>query len=94
MPYTAERLPFSESLPQSRCLALARLGPQAQDYFDLLTAHPKGLTDMEAADLMNVERSSINGRRRPLVKQELVYADGFRVGVSGVKNTVWKIRRS
>jgi len=50
-----------------------------------------GTTDREAADLMGIERTSINARRVPLVKAGVVVADGFREGPMGVKNTIWRL---
>lgn len=48
------------------------------------------LTDMEAADLMGVERSTINARRRELRLRGLVSAKGSKTnGRSGVRNTTW-----
>lgn len=98
MPYIEAALPFSGSVPQSRHASRAgaedaapRALNQTVRYLASLKAHPQGLTDAEAAELLNLERTSINARRVPLVKAGLVYADGFRPGPTGkVKNTIWK----
>ena len=99
MPYTDSNLPFSGSVPQSRHASRAgaedaapRALPQTVRYLRALKDRPAGLTDAEAAVVLGLLRSTINARRRPLVKAELVYADGFRDGAFGVKNTVWKAR--
>jgi hypothetical protein len=99
MPYTDAHLPFSGSTVQSRHASHAgathakhRAEPQTIRYLRVLKDHPDGLTDREAAHLLGLERSTINARRVPLVKADLVYADGFRSGDSGVRNTVWKSR--
>lgn len=98
MPYTDSGLPFSGLTPQSAHAsragaedAAARALPQTVRYLALLKSRSQGCTDAEAADLLGLERSSVNARRVPLVKAWLVYADGFRPGPTGkVKNTVWK----
>lgn len=100
MPYLDQILPFSGSSPQPKHAsfagaqdAKARALTQVVRYLKLLKDRPDfGLTDMESARLMGVERSTINARRATLVKADLVYADGFRDGESGVKNCVWKAR--
>jgi hypothetical protein len=98
MPYLDSALPFSGSTPQSAHASHAgavdaapRALNQTVRYLRLLKDRPNGLTDAEAATLMEVERSTINARRAPLVKAGLVFSDGFRPGPTGkVKNTVWK----
>ena len=92
-------LPFSGITPQSRHAsrlgaeeAQGRSTTQTIRYLQALKDHPYGLTDWEAAKLLGLERSTINARRVPLVKADLVYADGFRPGVTGTRNTVWKAR--
>ena len=99
MPWTECDLPFSGITDQSR--HASRLGaedakPRSENqtirYLQALKIHPYGLTDAEAAALLDLERSTINARRVPLVKAGLVYPDGFRAGKSGVRNTVWKAR--
>lgn len=100
MPYTDAGLPFSGSLPQSAHASRAgaedatpRALPQTIRYLQLLKSRSYGCTDAEAADALRLERTSINARRRPLVKAGLVYADGFRMGPTGkIRNTVWKAR--
>jgi len=92
-------LPFSGSTPQSR--HTSRLGaedaaPRALNqtvrYMALLREHD-GLTDAEAAKLMDLDRSSINARRRPLVIAQLVVPYGDRPGPTNVRNTVWKLAK-
>ena len=98
MPHTEQGLPFSGVTPQSRHASHAgaqdaapRALSQTIRLLALLKAHPLGLTDAESAVLLNIERTSINARRAPLVKAGLVYAAGFRPGPTGkIKNTVWK----
>ena len=97
MPWIESSLPFSGSGPQSshasRCGAedaAPRALNQTVRYLSLLKSRPQGCTDAEAADLLGLERSSINARRRPLVTAGLVYADGFRPGSTGIRNTIWK----
>lgn len=100
MPYLDEHLPFNGSTPLSRHTSRAgakdarsRALSQAIRYLRALKDHPHGLTDLEAADLLGVERTSINARRRELVKAGLVYADGTtRPGPTGVRNVAWKAR--
>jgi hypothetical protein len=99
MPYTEQGLPFAGSNPQSR--HASRLGaesaepralPQTIRLLQMLKDHPWGLTDQESADLLGLQRSTINARRAELVKADLVYADGFKDGKFGTRNVVWKAR--
>jgi hypothetical protein len=99
MPFTdQERLPFSGRSPQPRHAsylgakdAEPRAGRQLTLYLQALEDEgPNGLTDAEAARILGLERSTINARRNQL--GDRVYADGFRPGVSGIRNTVWKAR--
>lgn len=99
MPWVEGALPFSGSTPQSAHASRAgaenaapRALTQTVRFLAALKARPQGLTDWEAAELLDVERSTINARRRPLVKAGLVYSDGFRPGPSGVRNAVWKAK--
>lgn len=97
MPWIESALPFQGSVPQSAHASRAgaedaapRALSQTVRYLALLKAHG-GLTDAEAAKLLDLERTSINARRRPLVKAGLVIADGFRPGPTGkVKNVIWR----
>jgi hypothetical protein len=96
---TQPALPWSGTCPQSRHAswlgakdAAHRSESQVAKYLALLEQHPEGLTDAEAADLMRIDRSSINARRRALVHLELVVADGFRKSKHGIRNVVWKKR--
>jgi hypothetical protein len=73
-------------------LPYSGITPQSRSYLKLLKEHATGLTDLEAAHMMGIERSSVNARRAPLVKQGRVFPAGFRKGASGVKNTVWVLR--
>lgn len=99
MPYVHDgQLPFSGLTPQSAHASRAgaedaapRALSQTVRYLSLLKSRPQGCTDAEAAELLGLERSSVNARRVPLVKAGLVYADGFRPGPTGkVRNTIWK----
>jgi predicted transcriptional regulator len=89
-------LPFQGSVPQSAHSSRAgaedaapRALSQTVRYLSALKTYG-GLTDAEAASRLGLERSSINARRRPLVKAGLVIADGFRTGSTGVKNVIWR----
>jgi hypothetical protein len=100
MPYTDSHLPFNGLTPSSRHASHAgakdaqqRAGNQTVRYLQALKEHG-GLTDAEAAFLLNLERTSVNARRAPLVKAGLVIADGFRKGPTGkIKNTVWRLAK-
>ncbi len=101
MPWIESALPFSGSSPQAAHASRAgaedaapRALSQTVRYLAALKARGDfGLTDAEAATLLNVERSSINARRVPLVKANLVYGDGFRLRPGRkLKNVVWKAR--
>jgi hypothetical protein len=90
-------LPFQGSCPQSAHAsrsgaeaAAPRALSQTVRYLSALRAYG-GLTDWEAADVLHLERTSINARRKPLVAAGLVVAGGFRPGPTGVKNVVWKL---
>ncbi len=98
MPYTEQGLPFASGItPQSQHTSRAgaedaagRALPQTIRYLRCLKDHG-GLTDLEAAKLLGLERSSINARRVPLMKAGIVVSCGFRKGPTGVKNCVWKV---
>jgi hypothetical protein len=97
MPWIEEVLPFSGSTPQSRHTSRAgaenaapRALNQTLKYMAALKARPNGLTDFEAAEVLGIERTSVNARRRPLVKAGLVVTGGFRRGPTGIKNVIWK----
>lgn len=99
MPYVNDALPFQGSIPQSQHTsragavdASARALPQTIRYLQVLKDHG-GLTDLEAAKLLGLERSSINARRVPLMKAGIVVADGFRKGPTGVRNVIWTIAK-
>lgn len=90
-------LPFQGSTPQSAHTSRAgaedaapRALSQTVKYLAILKAYG-GTTDREAADLMGIERTSVNARRRPLVTAGIVVPKGFRQGPTGVKNVVWGI---
>jgi|SRR5579872_1605712 len=99
MPYTDTGLPFGGTSSQAAHASYEgardaedRALPQTVRYLALLKARPQGCTDREAAKLLGIDRTSINARRNPLEKAGLVYGDGFRPGVTGRKNVVWKAR--
>lgn len=100
MPHTDAGLPFSGTTPLSRHTsfqgaedAQARALPQTVRYLAALRQHG-GLTDAEAAKVLQLERSSINARRAPLVKAGIVVPDGTRPGPTGkVKNVVWRLAK-
>lgn len=96
MPWIDRALPFSGSTPLSQHTsrhgaedAAPRALSQTVRYLAALKAYG-GLTDAEAAKLLNVERTSINARRAPLVKAGLVVPNGTRPWPTGkVQNVVW-----
>jgi hypothetical protein len=99
MPYTESQLPFSGDSPQSRrasrqgaVSAAGRAPSQVARVLQALKDRPWGLTDQELADLLGIQRSTINARRSELVKGNLVYAAGFKDGKFGTRNVVWKAR--
>lgn len=94
-------LPFQGATPLSRFTSHAgaddaktRAPSQLVRYLQLLHArYPDGYTDAEAAVLMEVERSSVNARRAPLVQAGLVEAYGTRARVSSdLLNVVWRLK--
>jgi len=93
-------LPFAHGLtPQSSHTsylgakaAEVRAPNQSARYVALLLAWPEGLTDLEAARLLQLERTSICARRSLLVKTGIVVPNGFRKSPAGVKNVLWRIR--
>lgn len=69
-----------------------RAETQTARYIALLQAYPEGLTDWRAAELLGVERTSVNARRSPLVKTGVVVANGFhKDDHSDVANTRWQL---
>lgn len=69
-----------------------RAETQTARYIALLQAYPDGLTDWRAAELLGVERTSVNARRSPLVKAGVVVPNGFhRDDHSDVANTRWQL---
>lgn len=100
MPHTDAGLPFSGSSQLSRHTshqgavdAEKRALPQAVRLLQLLhAAYPEGYTDAQAAAILEVERSSINARRAPLVAAGLVEPCGTRDGKYDNPNTIWRLR--
>jgi len=98
MPYTSSEtfsLPFSGSVTLSRhcshqgaLSAFERVGRQA---LELLTAYRQRgpLTDAAAAQVLGVERTTINARRAELRRRGLVQAVDTVKGAHGVANTRW-----
>lgn len=96
-----QSLPLSGETPIARhCSALGainaqpRASAQTKRYLRLLAARgDEGLTDWEAADLMGLERSTINARRVPRCKGDdpWIVPEGSRPGPTGIRNTVWKL---
>lgn len=94
-------LPFSGALPQSRHASLQgaesaekRAPSQVLRYLALLVSrYPDGLTDQEAADLMGLERSTINARRGQCRADglSLIEPCGSRPGQYDVDNVIWRI---
>jgi hypothetical protein len=101
MPSTDAGLPFNGVTPISRHTshqgavdAAPRALPQALRYIQLLhMKYPDGYTDAEAAKILEVERSSINARRAPLVQAGLVEDCGRRARASSdLPNVIWRLR--
>src|SRR3954462_1391144 len=95
--YIQSAIPFGGSSPQSAHASRAgaedaapRALNQTVRYLALLKAHG-GLTDAEAAKLLNIERSSVNARRKPLEKVGIVVSAGFRPGPTNIPNVVWTL---
>lgn len=92
--------PFSGSTPLSKHTswlgaqsAAERIGRQS---LELLTAYRERgpLTDAEAAEVLNVERSTINARRNELVQRGLVEAIGTKENPqTGVQNVTWYLQK-
>jgi predicted ArsR family transcriptional regulator len=100
VPTTESGLPFSGTSPlaahtshQGAEDAKERALPQVVVYLALLKqVYPDGLTDAEAAERMGLERTSINGRRKPLEQAGLVESHGTRERASsGNPNVVWRL---
>jgi hypothetical protein len=101
MPWTEAGLPLQGATPISRhtshqgaLAANERAMPQTVRYLQLLHArYPDGYTDAEAAMILEVERSSINARRAPLVQAGLVEDCGTRARASSdLPNVIWRLR--
>lgn len=99
--YIEQSLPFSGAAPLARhCSALGaqdaakRSGKQLRTYLLLLERRgDEGLTDLEAARLMAIERTSVTARRRPLcVDPDPWIVEGeTRPGPTGVRNVCWRL---
>lgn len=97
--HTDSGLPFSGAIQQSRHAsyqgaeaAKDRAPSQVLRYLALLAQrYPDGLTDQEAADLLGLERSTINARRGQAMAADLIRADGSRPGKYDCDNTVWTL---
>lgn len=97
MAYTQSGIAFSGSTPQS--LHASHAGAEAiapkqptllLRYLGALRqAGDRGLTDQESAALLHCKVTSITGRRNECLAFGLVRPDGFRLGDSGVRVTVW-----
>lgn len=91
-------LPFSGACVLSRhCShqgaksAAERCGRQALAILALYKARGP-LTDAEVAQLLNIERTSVNARRNALVKLGLVQAcDTVKNTATGISNTRWQL---
>src|SRR5678816_3276416 len=98
MPYTASEalsLPFSGSVTLSRhssyqgaVSASERVGRQCLALISAYKDHGP-LTDAQAAQVLGVERTTINARRAELRKRGLVQAIDTIKGEHGVSNTRW-----
>ena len=100
MPHTDSGLPFSGAIDVSRHhsfkgaeAAKERALPQVLRYLELLMhQYPDGYTDVEAAELLGVERSTINARRGECTKAGLIQAHGARPGKYDCDNVVWRFK--
>jgi hypothetical protein len=98
---TQQGIAFSGVTPQSRhashqgAEAIAQKQPTLiLRYLGALkVAGDRGLTDEEAAALLDCKPGTICGRRNECLAFELVQTNGFRTGSSGVRNTVWVLTR-
>jgi hypothetical protein len=100
MPYTDSELPYSGSVPltihtsrQGAEDAKARALPQTIRYVAALQDAAEGLTDAEAAKVLDIPLASVCARRAPLRKAGLIYAEGTRPGPTGVGNAIWRWRK-
>ena len=91
------RLPFSGVTPVSRHTSHAgaedakdRAGRQALQLLALYRQFGP-LTDRQASDLMQVERTTICARRNELVRLRLVKAFDTVIGDCGVRNVRWDL---
>lgn len=68
--------------------AASRIEPQCQKLLDLYRQQGP-LTDRRAAELMGIERTTVNARRAQLVKDGKVIFYDAVPGTCGVRNTRW-----
>lgn len=102
MPHTQQGIAFSGVTPQS--LHASHQGAEAiapkqptliLRYLGALRdAGDRGLTDQEAAVLLDVKPTTICGRRNECLAFGLVEPNGFRDGDSGVRVTVWVLAKA
>jgi len=68
---------------------------QASRYWRFLIERGEyGATDLESAEALYIQRSSVNARRAQLIKLgEPIRPAGFRKGPTGIRNTIWRLDR-
>lgn len=81
------------SLEGARAVQRDQAIDQASRYWRLLRDRgPRGATDWEAHEALQIQRSSINARRAQLAHTGVAIAPaGFRPGPTGIKNVVWRL---
>ncbi len=99
MPYSEQQLPWTGATALSRhCsadgarAALRRSAGQTARYLRLLERRgAEGCTDLEAALILGIERTSVNARRSVLCQLDppWVVPVGTRPGPTGIRTTAW-----
>jgi predicted ArsR family transcriptional regulator len=94
LPFSGSSLIAAHASHQGAEDAKKRAPQQLVVYLKLLwLAYPDGLTDAEAAEQMQVERSTVNARRGQLVGMDLLETYGRRTRESsGNPNTVYRLK--
>jgi len=89
LPYVSGRSPEARQCSYLGAVDAQGRAARQRDAYVALLGERGPLTDQEAADLMGVERSSINARRNEL--GELVTNAGRKMGQRGSPNTLWRL---
>jgi predicted ArsR family transcriptional regulator len=82
--------------PDTSRRAASSVNPTALEakVFGALKSNPSGLTSFEIADVLRLHLVTVSPRLRPLVNRGLVEDSGQRrIGASGRKQTVWRVKR-